>query len=431
MADVMRKTRIADYTPDPENANIHTERGTRMLEDSIAQVGLGRSIVVDKNGVVIAGNATQERAIDQGFENAIEVETDGNELVVVRRNDLDLLNDPEHRARLASILDNRVSEVSLTWSPEVLDSYRLQGVPLDKAWTPVELAEITTPVFEADIDLDAKPNPRQLPIDVIFTYDALYDPAMTMAIRAGWLAGTQSTQKESGKPHSSVIQAERWNWLFDLQFIDNDYFNYDHEKHVDCVQKFHPKYCTVMDVMTEAQCQKDNITYYPLEHILDWAEELRQYAEHVIVIPKYDCLDKIPDYFMLGYSVPTSHGGTPLDPELFKGRRVHLLGGSWKKQLAYMAALGDDVVSVDNNYIQKQAQYGSFVYPDGQSGNLSEDLEIKPNNPMYVALAISLGNIGAKVNELYSGGISPPSDNQAVAVTSLKKQGAETWRTTA
>lgn len=138
----MRQTKVTDYRPDPENANLHSERGTRMLEDSISTVGLGRSIVTDKNGIILAGNATQERAVDQGFTDAIEVETEGDQLVVVRRKDLDLLNDPEHRARLLSVLDNRVSEVSLHWEPEVLESYRLQGVPLDKAWTPVELEHI-------------------------------------------------------------------------------------------------------------------------------------------------------------------------------------------------------------------------------------------------------------------------------------------------
>jgi len=115
---------------------------------------------------------------------------------------------------------------------------------------------------------------------------------------------------------------------------------------------------------------------------------------------------------MLGFSVPTSHGGTPLNVDLFKGRRVHLLGGSWKAQLEHLAALGDDVVSLDNNYIQKQAQYGSFVYPDGSTGQLTETLSLPSlTNPMYCALAISFGCIGAKINELY-GGNGKPADIQ-------------------
>lgn len=136
------KRKLTDYRPDPNNANVHSERGMSMLENSLSEVGLGRSIVTDKNGIILAGNATHERAVDQGFENAIEVETDGNELVVVRRRDLDLLNDPDYRARMLSVYDNRVSEISLTWSPEALEQYKLEGVPVQKAWTPVELEQI-------------------------------------------------------------------------------------------------------------------------------------------------------------------------------------------------------------------------------------------------------------------------------------------------
>ena len=86
------------------------------------------------------------------------------------------------------------------------------------------------------------------------------------------------------------------------------------------------------------------------------------------------------------------------------GRRVHLLGGSWKKQLAYMKALGDDVVSLDNNYILKMAKYAQFVYPDGETGSLDKDLNMgRLTNPYYVALTLTFGAIGVKIQELYGG----------------------------
>jgi hypothetical protein len=105
---------------------------------------------------------------------------------------------------------------------------------------------------------------------------------------------------------------------------------------------------------------------------------------------------------MLGYSIPTSHGGTPLPAEAFRGRRVHLLGGSWSDQLAYLAQLGDDVVSLDNNAIQMIAsRFGNFVMPDGETMQLQEIGLGELANPRYVALAISFGNIASKINELY------------------------------
>jgi len=193
-------------------------------------------------------------------------------------------------------------------------------------------------------------------------------------------------------------------------FIDNDYFNYDHATHLGAVQALKPKYATVKDIMTREQCLKDKIEYASLEQILDWAEELSEYAQNVIVIPKYDCLDKIPEKFILGYSVPTSHGGTPLPVVAFKGSRVHLLGGSWKAQLAHMAELGESVVSVDNNQIELIAsKFGQFVDKEGDTTQLNNLFDYERNNPRYCALALSFGAIGAKVNELYSTAVT---DNQ-------------------
>lgn len=131
--------KITDYQPDPANPNAHTERGVGILSDSIASVGLGRSIVVDKNGIVLAGNSTQERAVDQGFEDAIEIESDGTKLIVVKRSDLDLLNDPDHRARRLTYYDNRSAEIGIMWDAEQLQADLDDGVDLSKLFSGNEL----------------------------------------------------------------------------------------------------------------------------------------------------------------------------------------------------------------------------------------------------------------------------------------------------
>ena len=46
---------------DSRNANKGTERGLALLDKSLRQYGAGRSILVDKNGRVIAGNKTLYR----------------------------------------------------------------------------------------------------------------------------------------------------------------------------------------------------------------------------------------------------------------------------------------------------------------------------------------------------------------------------------
>lgn len=115
----MAKTsKTSDLTPDPNNANKGTPRGRGMLENSLTKLGAGRSILVDRNGVVIAGNKTLETAAESGFEDTIVVETTGEKLVVVKRTDLDLETDA--KARELAIADNRVGEVSLNWDAPVL-----------------------------------------------------------------------------------------------------------------------------------------------------------------------------------------------------------------------------------------------------------------------------------------------------------------------
>lgn len=134
-----REKRLTDYLPQRENANKGTPRGDAALEQSIREYGLGRSILVDKDGETIGGAKTLQKAVELGFERAIEVDADGNTLIVVRRTDLDL--DQDIRARALAIADNRVGELDLSWDASVLAG--LQGeVDLSGLFFPDELQAI-------------------------------------------------------------------------------------------------------------------------------------------------------------------------------------------------------------------------------------------------------------------------------------------------
>jgi hypothetical protein len=69
---------------DPKNANKGTSRGKWAVNESIRSHGAGRSILANKNGVVIAGNKTRDAAQDAGLP-IKEIHTAGEELVVVVR----------------------------------------------------------------------------------------------------------------------------------------------------------------------------------------------------------------------------------------------------------------------------------------------------------------------------------------------------------
>ena len=132
----MTKAKVTDFIPDDKNANRGTERCSWMLEESLRKHGAGRSILVDKDGRIIAGNKTAEKAHEIGLDDAIVVETDGQQLVVVKRTDLDLDSD---EARMLAYRDNRSGQVGLDWDAEQIVADLAAGLQLDEIWRADEL----------------------------------------------------------------------------------------------------------------------------------------------------------------------------------------------------------------------------------------------------------------------------------------------------
>jgi DNA modification methylase len=118
MTQKQKKAKIRDLIPDSNNANLGTERGMEMLEASIGELGFGRSILLDKNLNIIAGNKSSEVALRQGIEDVLLVESDGSQVIAVVRTDLDLKTDP--KAKKIAIADNRVAEINLNWDKDVV-----------------------------------------------------------------------------------------------------------------------------------------------------------------------------------------------------------------------------------------------------------------------------------------------------------------------
>lgn len=116
-------------TPDQHNANKGTARGKELLKQSLQELGAGRSILVDKDGNVIAGNKTLAAAQALGLKVRV-VEAGRGELVAVQRPDLDL-DDPAGEARRLAYLDNRVSELDLAWDPDQLAADMQAGMDFD------------------------------------------------------------------------------------------------------------------------------------------------------------------------------------------------------------------------------------------------------------------------------------------------------------
>jgi len=111
MSDVQS---LADLHADPVNARRHNPRNVGMIENALNEVGTGRSIVIDEDGRVLAGNATIEAAAQAGIEKVRVVDTDGETLVAVRRTGL-----TEAQKRRLALYDNRTAELA-DWDGEML-----------------------------------------------------------------------------------------------------------------------------------------------------------------------------------------------------------------------------------------------------------------------------------------------------------------------
>ncbi|MEJ2735437.1 MAG: hypothetical protein P8189_18040 [Anaerolineae bacterium] len=147
-----------------------------------------------------------------------------------------------------------------------------------------------------------------------------------------------------------------------LYFADQDWKHPRRDKYMQGLAQHRPHMATVLDWEREDQ----------LADVLDWAEEAAQFVDQVVIIPKVPGgiprlpLQIGPATVVLGYSVPTKYGGTPLPLWAFAGRPVHLLGGSPHAQMEcwrYLAPIAQ-VVSADGNMAQMMAtRYCQFWTP--------------------------------------------------------------------
>ena len=122
MAKVI-ETNIESLVPDNKNFNKGTQFGDHLMDESLRRFGLGRSILIDKNNRIIAGNKTAEKAADIGFTDVVVVEVDGNQLVAVKRKDIDL---DSAKGREFALADNATGKANLAWDEELISDISAQ-----------------------------------------------------------------------------------------------------------------------------------------------------------------------------------------------------------------------------------------------------------------------------------------------------------------
>jgi len=130
-----KRLKIADLKFDPQNARVRTAKGEAMIQKSLQEVGAARSIVIDEDGIILAGNGTVEAAGQVGIENVVIVEASGDEIIAVRRVGL-----TEEQKKKLAYYDNRTGDEA-EWDMEQVARDLLGGYDfLDELFETDEIA---------------------------------------------------------------------------------------------------------------------------------------------------------------------------------------------------------------------------------------------------------------------------------------------------
>jgi hypothetical protein len=139
------KNKISDLIPDDKNFNIGNSFGDSLIEKSLRKFGAGRSILIDKNNKIIAGNKTVENSAAIGLEDVLIVESDGTKIIAVKRTDIDLNT---KRGRELALADNATAKANITWDFENINlEFDTQEC---KDWGVIDFTEDTEPESEPE-----------------------------------------------------------------------------------------------------------------------------------------------------------------------------------------------------------------------------------------------------------------------------------------
>lgn len=145
---------IKDLKQDKRNYRKHNQQNLDLIKKSVSEVGLGRSVVIDNENEIVCGNGLVS-TLDKNTPIKV-IETDGTELVVVKRTDLNT-ND-EKRKQLA-IMDNSTSDSSsfdLDSLQADFDVEQLQDWGLDVEFESLEEQEVIEDEVPEEVETRCK-----------------------------------------------------------------------------------------------------------------------------------------------------------------------------------------------------------------------------------------------------------------------------------
>lgn len=153
---------LSDLKQDHKNARKRTQTSASLLQESLQRYGPARSIVIDEDNRILAGNGTVEAAINLGIDGLRIIDAAPDELIAVRRTGLT----EDQKVGLA-LADNRTADLA-EWDAEMLQQLSQEHdiapwFQEDDLEALLEQVEKLDPV-EGNTDPDEVPEPPAEPI---------------------------------------------------------------------------------------------------------------------------------------------------------------------------------------------------------------------------------------------------------------------------
>jgi len=155
-----KKIKLSSITPDDKNNNKHTAYGMDLLEKSVNKVGIIESITVSNDDKIISGNARHEIIGKNFTKEALVIETDGTQPIIIKRTDIESDTKQFYEA---SILANTTSKKNIDFDMEVIDSLAVE-YDIDVVDLGVDI--VNEEILEAEED-DFDTTPPEDPITVL------------------------------------------------------------------------------------------------------------------------------------------------------------------------------------------------------------------------------------------------------------------------
>ena len=274
---------IEALTQDQHNFNRGTEEGGRLMEKSLKELGAGRSILIDKDGNIIAGNKTQLAAIKAGIKKVRVIESDGTELIAVKRTDVEI---DSKQGRELALADNLTTQINLSWDnaelTQVADEQgiELQDWGIDPAGFEVENGELEDDAEEIErkrkefeermancenLEEDEEYQAFKEKFEQKKTTDDCYTPELVYEAVADWVAKEYNLnrrnfvrpfypggdyQKEKYQKDAVVVDNPPFSIMSEiLQFyIDNGIKFFLFSPHLTLFQSKVSQYCTALSI---------------------------------------------------------------------------------------------------------------------------------------------------------------------------------------